>query len=187
MTQDLHVTIRTFRETDWEKVWGIIRPVFAEGEYYMFDPDINQDEAYKAWITAPKETFVAVDSNGDPIATYYIKPNQPTLGAHICNCGYIVSESARGKGLARSLCEHSCIQAKKMGFRGMQFNAVVSTNTVAVNLWLSLGFKKIGVIPDGFRSRKFGYVDILIMYQGCETPPHIVASSIDREQHAETD
>jgi len=131
----------------------------------MFDPNISKGEAYKAWITTPKKTFVAVDTNDNPIATYYLKPNQPTLGAHICNCGYIVSKSARGKGIARLLCEHSQIQAKEMGFRGMQFNAVVSTNTVAVNLWLSLGFEKVGVIPGGFYSSGSGYVDTYVMFK----------------------
>ncbi len=161
-----HYTIRPLQDGDWDPLWHqVIEPVFAEGESYMFDPNISQDEAYKVWATAPKETLVAVDSSDNPIATYYIKPNQPTLGAHICNCGYIVSASARGKGIARSLCEHSQIQAKEMGFRGMQFNAVVSTNTAAVNLWLSLGFKKAGVIHGGFHSSRSGYVDTYVMFK----------------------
>lgn len=161
-----HYTIRPLQDGDWDSLWHqVIEPVFSEGESYMFDPDISQDEAQKVWVAAPKETFVAVDSSDNPIATYYIKPNQPSLGAHICNCGYIVSPSARGKGIARSLCEHSQIQAKEMGFRGMQFNAVVSTNTVAVNLWLSLDFKKVGVVPGGFHSNRFGYVDTYVMFK----------------------
>ena len=166
MPQTQHYSIRPFREHDWDHLWQeVIRPAFSEGESYMFDPRITREEAYKIWIKTPQQIYVAVDGSDTPIATYYIKPNQPALGAHICNCGYIVSLSARGKGIARSLCEHSQIQAKEMGFRGMQFNAVVSTNTVAVNLWLSLGFRKVGVISGGFHSSRFGYVDTYVMFK----------------------
>jgi len=157
--------IRPFQESDWEALWQILSPILSEGETYAFSPETTQEEAYRLWITLPQQTFVAYDALGRLVGTYYIKPNQPTLGAHICNCGYMVHPQHRGRGIARMLCDHSLEQAKEIGFRGMQFNAVVSTNTIAVKLWLDMGFEKIGTIAGGFYSRTQGYVDSYVMFK----------------------
>ncbi len=159
------IKIRPFQKEDWEALWQILQSVFREGETYTFSPALSEEEAYSVWITLPQETYVAVDKKNSIIGTYFIKPNQPTLGAHICNCGYIVSSAHRGKGMARMLCLHSLEQANILGFKGMQFNAVVSTNPIAVALWLKLGFEKIGTVPGGFKSPTYGYVDTYIMFK----------------------
>jgi len=159
------ITIRPFQESDWASLWQILSPILAEGETYTFSPNSTEKEAYTFWITLPQQTFVAYNSLNQLIGTYTIKPNQPALGAHICNCGYMVHPKYRGKGIARALCQHSLVQATEMSFRGMQFNAVVSTNTIAVNLWLDMGFEKIGTIPGGFYSRTQGYVDSFVMFR----------------------
>ena len=101
------IQIRTFEKRDWPAVWKIIEPVFRAGETYPFSPDITEEEAHQVWIEMPAATFVAVDDSNEVLGTYYIKPNQPALGAHVCNCGYIVAENARGKGIASQMCEHS--------------------------------------------------------------------------------
>jgi GNAT superfamily N-acetyltransferase len=77
----------------------------------------------------------ACDDPGLVTGTYYIKPNQPGLGAHVCNCGYVVAPNAQGEGIASQMCEHSQAQAMTMGFRAMQFNCVVATNERAIRLW----------------------------------------------------
>ena len=161
----LDISIRPFEKKDWDVLWSIIAPIFHAGETYMFSPDTNKEEAYKLWIDTPMETFVATDINNNILGTYYIKANQPTLGAHICNCGYMVSPDARGVGIARNMCKHSQQEAISRGFRGMQYNAVVSTNTRAVKLWESLGFEKIGIIPEGFNHKRLGFVDAYIMFK----------------------
>ncbi|UCD78622.1 MAG: GNAT family N-acetyltransferase [Desulfobacterales bacterium] len=157
--------IRKFKETDWGQVWPIIKRVFRAGETYAFSPKITEEEAHKVWIELPQETYVAADQNSALLGTYYIKPNQPGLGAHVCNCGYIVSESARGKGIATRMCEHSQQVAVDLGFRAMQFNLVVSTNAGAISLWKKLGFQVIGKLPKAFNSKSVGYVDALVMYK----------------------
>jgi len=162
------ITIRPFRQEDWEALYPLLQQVFQEGETYTFSPTISKEESYRVWITLPQETYVAVDKEQKILGTYYIKPNQPALGAHICNCGYIVSPKHRGKGIARKLCLHSLREAKVLGFRGMQFNAVVSTNHVAIHLWETLGFKKIGSVPGAFHSPSYGYVDTYIMFSALE-------------------
>jgi ribosomal protein S18 acetylase RimI-like enzyme len=159
------ITIRVFQEHDWTETWKVIAPVFRAGETYAFSPDITAEEAYRVWIEAPAATFVAVDSDNVIVGTYYIKPNQPALGAHVCNCGYIVDEHARNQGLASLMCEHSQTQAVAMGFLAMQYNLVVATNESAVRLWKKHGFEIIGTLPKSFRHSRFGLVDAHIMYK----------------------
>jgi ribosomal protein S18 acetylase RimI-like enzyme len=157
--------IRPYKENDWPKVWRILEPVFRAGETYAFSRDISEEDAHKAWVLTPKETYVAVDQDGTILGTYYIKPNQPGQGSHICNCGYIVAENARGQGIASTMCEHSQGEAVAQGFRAMQYNLVVSTNSGAVRLWKKLGFEVVGTIPEAFRHPLHGYVDAFVMYK----------------------
>ena len=160
--------IRNYRETDWEQVWPIIEKEFRLGETYAFSPEITEQEAHKVWIETPRETYVAVADDSGILGTYYIKPNQPGLGSHVCNCGYIVSEQERGQGVASGMCEHSQQMALKLGFKAMQFNLVVSTNKGAIRLWKKLGFQIIGTLPKAYKSKKAGYIDALVMYKHFE-------------------
>jgi ribosomal protein S18 acetylase RimI-like enzyme len=116
----------------------------------------------------PAATFVAQGAGQRVLGTYYLKPNQPTLGAHVCNCGYVVAEQARGQGIASAMCEHSQSEARALGFRAMQFNLVVSTNEGAIRLWRKHGFAVVGVLPGAFRHARLGYVDALVMYKQLE-------------------
>jgi len=157
--------IRNFEERDWKSVWRLIETVFRAGETYAYAPDITEDEAYEVWVEKPSATFIAKDENSEIIGTYYIKPNQPGLGSHVCNCGYIVMKKARGKGVAAALCEHSQREAVSRGFRAMQYNFVVSTNETAVRLWKRQGFEIVGTVPQAYRHSKHGFVDAFVMYK----------------------
>jgi ribosomal protein S18 acetylase RimI-like enzyme len=156
--------IREVTETDWPALWPILREAFATGDTYPYPSDISEADAKRAWIDAPDATFVAVEDD-EILGTYYLKTNQPGLGSHICNAGYIVAKAARRRGLGRTLCSHSMEEARRRGFRSMQFNLVVSTNEGAVKLWKDMGFAVIGTVPGGFNHRDHGYVDALIMFQ----------------------
>ena len=157
--------IRPFEDQDWKSVWLILEPIFRLGETYAFSPDITEQEAYKVWIEVPAKSFVALDDSGKLIGTYYIKPNQPALGSHVCNCGYAVSEKARGQGVASLMCEHSQQEAKKMDFRAMQYNLVVSTNQGAIRLWQKHGFRIVGCLSGAFKHQQLGFVDAFVMYK----------------------
>lgn len=159
------IKIRLYKDNDWPAVWKILEPVFRAGETYAFSRDISEEKAQTKWISVPKATYVAEDNDGEILGTYYIKPNQPGAGAHICNCGYIVSENARGQGIASKMCEHSQHEAVAQGFRAMQYNLVVSSNEGAVRLWKKLGFDIIGTVPEAFRHPTLGYVDAYVMYK----------------------
>lgn len=157
--------IRPFEERDWAAIWRIMEPVFRAGETYAYAPEISEAEAHRVWVELPIVTFVAVDEKDHPLGTYYIKPNQPGLGAHVCNCGYIVDANARGKGIASAMCEHSQQVAVTQGFRAMQYNLVVSTNTGAVRLWQAHGFAIAGTLPKAFCHQRLGFVDAFVMYK----------------------
>ena len=159
------ITIRPYQPSDWPAVWAIVAPVFRAGETYAFSPDIGEGETRRVWVEMPKRTYVAVDDDGNIVGTYYIKPNQPALGAHVCNCGYIVAEAARGKGIASIMCEHSQRQAVKLGFKSMQYNLVVATNVIAISIWKRNGFEIVGTLPEAFRHPRLGLVDAHVMYK----------------------
>lgn len=156
--------IREMTRSDFESFWPCFESIIKAQETYAFDPKMNLEQAYELWCELPEKTFVFVNG-GEVLGSYYIKPNGMGPSDHICNCGYMVTTAARGRGIARQLCEHSQQIAIELGFEAMQFNSVVSSNEVAVNLWQQLGFEIIGTIPRAYRHCKLGYVDSYIMYK----------------------
>lgn len=159
------IEIRCFQPDDWPATWSIIHPVFVAGETFPCSPKITEAEARHYWVESPSATYVSLNGGGEITGSYYIKPNQPLLGAHVCNCGYTVGLSFRGQGIAAAMCEHSQSEARRQGFRAMQYNLVVATNRVAVHLWKNQGFRVVGTLPDAFRHIRLGFVDALVMYK----------------------
>lgn len=160
------IVIRPYAGDDWDNVWPVLEPVFRAGETYPYPRDISAAQAHEAWTTGGKAVFVAVDeSTGAFLGTYYLRSNFEGAGSHICNCGYVVAEHARGRGVAARMCEHSQVEAIARGYRAMQYNLVVSTNESAVHLWKKMGFTIIGTIPEAFRHPRFGFVDAYVMYK----------------------
>lgn len=161
------LVIRPFADEDFDAVWSIFESIVSKGETYAYDPSTDRGGAYELWIKKPEQTYVAV-LDGEIVGTYYLKANQPSLGAHVCNCGYMVAEPARGQGVATALCMHSQQIARSLGYKAMQFNLVVSTNERAVRLWQKLGYQIVGTIPRAFRHRALGYVEAYVMYKWLE-------------------
>jgi len=159
------LVIRPHQDRDWPTVWALLRNTFLDGDTYAFAPDSTEAEIHRAWIEVPHATFVACAPDGAVLGTYYLKPNQPGLGAHVCNCGYVVARSVQGRGIASAMCKHSQEQALGHGFRAMQFNLVVSTNLRAVALWQRLGFEIVGTLRGAFRHAQLGEVDAHVMYK----------------------
>ena len=156
--------IREAQNDDFKAIWPIFQQIVAAGDTYAYNRDINQQEAQRVWMELPAKTFV-VEQDGQIVGTYYIKTNQQGPGAHVCNCGYMVAASARGRGLARAMCEHSQQVAIELGYQAMQFNFVASTNTGAIRLWHKLGFETVGCLPKAFEHSSEGFVDALVMYR----------------------
>jgi len=149
----------------WPEMWAFMHDVFASGASYPVAPDISEIDAKRYWFHPEKTIFAACGADGSVLGTYYIRANQPDLGDHICNCGYMVSPQARGQGVATQMCRHSQDIAREMGFRGMQYNLVVVTNTAAVSLWTREGFHIVGTLPQAFRHKTDGFVDAYVMFK----------------------
>lgn len=159
------IAIEAARPQDWPGIWAIVEPVARAGETYPYPRDISAEQARPYWMAAPVAAYVARDAAAHIVGAYYLKPNQPGLGAHVCNAGYLVDAAARRQGVASALCRHSQDEARRLGYRAMQFNLVVSTNEAAVRLWRSLGFAQVGTLPGAFRHARYGEVDAYVMYK----------------------
>lgn len=156
--------IRRANDADKDSVWEIIKAVIKGGDTYVFDPATPREEMIEYWFSSEKNVYVA-DEDGEILGTFWIKANQPGLGDHVANAAYMVSPKAHGRGIGRTLGEYSIKEAARLGFLAMQFNFVVSSNTAAVSLWQSLGFKIIGTAPNAIRHTKLGPTDAYIMYR----------------------
>jgi L-amino acid N-acyltransferase YncA len=158
------ITIRKAEEADFEAIWPIFHQVVRRGDTYTYDPETTRGQAHSIWMSGGHSTYVAC-VDGRVVGTYILKPNQPGLGSHVANAGYMVGVDGRGKGVGRAMCEHSLDEARRMGFRAMQFNIVVSTNESAVALWKKLGFSVVGTLPRAYRHRELGLVDAYVMHR----------------------
>ncbi len=156
--------IRKAAEADFESIWPIFHEVAAAGETYAYARDTSKEEARRLWMDLPRKTFVA-EEEGTVLGTYYIKTNQAGPGSHVCNCGYMVASTARARGVATAMCEHSQKVAVEMGYKAMQFNFVAESNEQAVRLWRRLGFETVGRLPKAFCHPAEGLVDALVMYK----------------------
>lgn len=150
---------------DWPAIWPIWHTVVAAGETYTYDPGTDEATARTLWMQPPPaEVWVAVE-DARVVATALLRPNQPGLGDHVANAGFMVDPAAAGRGIGRALAERVLERARERGFAAMQFNAVVSTNTRALTLWRSLGFEIVGTVPEAFRHPRHGAVDLHIMHR----------------------
>jgi L-amino acid N-acyltransferase YncA len=147
-----------------EAVWGIFQEVIAAGDAYVFEAGTTREEFEAYWFAPWCHAHVAVDGD-EVVGSYIVKANQPGRGSHVANASYMTAASARGRGIAGEMCRHSLRLAKSLGFRAMQFNIVVATNTVAVGLWQKHGFRIAGTLPGAFRHETLGDVDAHVMFR----------------------
>jgi ribosomal protein S18 acetylase RimI-like enzyme len=157
-------TVRAASAEDRHEIWRILEPMIRAGETYTLPRDMTREEALDYWFFGGHEVFVA-EANGRVVGTYFLQANQRGGGAHVANCGYVTATGAEGQGVARAMCAHSLEQAKKRGFRAMQFNFVVASNERASKLWQSFGFEIVGRLPGAFLHPVKGYTDAYVMYR----------------------
>jgi L-amino acid N-acyltransferase YncA len=156
--------IRPATNADHDAIWNIFHEIIATGDTYAFDPQMPREEALAYWFRADTHTYIA-ERNGGVVGTYILRPNQSGPGSHVANAAFMVALDAEGAGVGRRMAEHCLSEARRMGFRAMQFNFVVSTNNRAIPLWDQLGFKIVGTLPGAFRHPEKGYVDVYVMYR----------------------
>jgi GNAT superfamily N-acetyltransferase len=147
----MEITTRRATQSDRGAIWEIFREVIAAGDTYPIEPTIPREQALAYWFKHDARVYVA--------------ENQAAGGSHVANAGFIVAKETRGQGIGRAMGEHCLKEARRLGFRAMQFNFVVSTNESAVKLWQDLGMKIVGTLPGAFRHPTREYVDVYVMYQ----------------------
>ena len=161
----MSITIRPGTRTDDDALWNVLEPTLRAGETYPQPCDISRADALKYWWKPEHTIMVAEDETGRVVGTYYIKANSTGPAAHVANGGYMTLPDAWGHGVGRALCTHSLEEARRQGYRAVQFNLVIATNTRAIHLWRSCGFEIVGRLPGAFEHPTKGFVDALIMFQ----------------------
>jgi L-amino acid N-acyltransferase YncA len=157
--------IRVATDDDWRAIFPFFSAIVEAGETYAYPEHLSSQEAYDYWMAKPPgRTVVAVDA-GTVVGTATMGPNRPGRGAHVATASFMVDPAYSGQGVGRALGAHVIAWARQAGYRAMQFNAVVETNTAAVRLWEALGFEILATVPQAFDHRVHGYVGLHVMYQ----------------------
>lgn len=155
--------IREATEGDWPAIFPFWKRIVEAGETYAYPLGLTSAEARDLWLEKPPgRTVVAVDGD-EVLGSAKMGPNRPGRGAHIATGSFMVDRPGRGVG--RALGGHLVDWATAAGYHGIQFNAVVETNAVAVHLWRALGFAIIGTVPEAFRHSTEGLVGLHVMYR----------------------
>lgn len=156
--------IRAFMDQDIEDMVSIWNDVVEEGIAFPQEDCLN-DESAKIFFESQSHCAVAINDDNKVVGLYILHPNNVGRCGHICNASYAVDASCRGKHIGEKLVLDCLKQAKKLGFQIMQFNAVVEGNLHARHLYERLGFKQLGTIENGFRSKDGSYVNICPYYR----------------------
>jgi GNAT superfamily N-acetyltransferase len=156
--------IREASGSDWPEIWPIVEATVRAGDTYAYPQDLGEDEARSLWMADPPAATVVATTDGEVLGTARMGPNRDGPGAHIGTASFMVSPAVRGHGVGRALATYVVDWHRRQGYRGIQFNAVVETNTAAVALWRSLGFEIVGTVPGAFKHPEQGYVGLHVMF-----------------------
>ena len=155
------IEIRKYDETDLPRMTAIWNAVVEEGNAFPQSLPLGNDAA--EFFAA--QSFVGVaETNGEIVGLYILHPNNVGRCGHIANASFAVDGRMRGRHIGEKLVRHCLITAKALGFRILQFNAVVASNAAAITLYEKLGFVRLGTIPEGFYNKTGEYDDIFVYY-----------------------
>ena len=171
------IRIRPAADSDWAGIWPFLQPVLAAGETYTYPQDISEEDAREAWLPKPPWHVLVAELTevpdgladqvavGDVVGLVKVGPNQGGRGAHVANASFVVDPAISGRGVGRALAGAALEQCRQLGFRAMQFNAVVAANTRATELWKSLGFTVLATVPEAFDHPTEGLVGLHVMHR----------------------
>jgi GNAT superfamily N-acetyltransferase len=157
--------IRVATADDWPRIWPFFDAIVAAGETYAYPEGLTPEAARSVWMEPPPGRTVVAETGDTILGSAKIGPNRPGRGAHIATASFMVDPAHQGHGTGRALGRYAVDWARDAGYHGMQFNAVVETNTVAVRLWQALGFEILTTVPEAFDHQRHGLVGLHIMYQ----------------------
>ncbi len=156
----MDIELRPIKKADLPQAAAIWNDVVTAGDSFPGDQILSEAEVWEMFVTQT-ETICAVKGD-ELVGVYILHPNNIGRCAHIANASYAVKAGMRRQGIGRLLVEDCLARTKSHGFRGLQFNAVVASNTVAIALYLKLGFKVLGTVTGGYRDKDGHYRDTLI-------------------------
>jgi GNAT superfamily N-acetyltransferase len=159
------VRIRAATDEDWPRIWPFFAAIVAAGETYAYPEDLTPETARPLWLEPPPGHTVVAEDAGTILGSAKMGPNRPGRGSHIATASFMVDPAHGGRGVGSALGRYAVDWATEQGYLGMQFNAVVETNVVAVRLWQSLGFEILATVPEAFESKTHGRVGLHVMYR----------------------
>ena len=158
------ITIRKYQHQDMAPAMDIWNEVVREGVAFPQVEELTKQEA-DSFFTSQSHTAVAEDNDtGEIVGLYILHPNNVGRCGHICNTSYAVKSGRRGLHIGEQLVKDSLVMGARLGFRILQFNAVVAANVHALHLYERLGFTRLGSIPQGFLMKDGRYEDIILLY-----------------------
>lgn len=158
--------IRPYRESDLEGMRAIWNAIVEAGNAFPQVYPLSAEEAAKFFAQQSLSAVAVIDDV--VFGLYILHPNNVGRCGHVANASYGVAERSRGLGLGRELVKDSLAQAARLGFRGIQFNAVVASNVGAMHLYEDLGFARVGTIPGGYLNGYGAFEDMHIYYRDCK-------------------
>ena len=164
MKKGIEIRIRGFQDGDAEEAAAIWNQVVEDGEAFPQEEGLTAEEALRFF---KEQSFTGVAEEADSgrlLGLYILHPNNVGRCGHICNASYAVASDVRGRHIGERLVRDCIRQARALGFKILQFNAVVKTNAGARHLYEKIGFTQLGVIPGGFRMKDGRYEDICPYY-----------------------
>lgn len=158
------IIVKPYETKNVKAAVGIWNEVVRAGIAFPQEEELDEitgDEFFKA----QSFTGLAVDeASGEILALYILHPNNVGRCSHISNASYAVRADLRGRHIGEIIVKHCIEKARELGFRILQFNAVVASNIHARNLYKRLGFIELGKIPGGFRMKNGTFEDIVPQY-----------------------
>ena len=159
------ITIREYTEQDLPSMVKIWNEIVSEGNAFPQDVELDLDQARDFFAS---QTYCGVAETDKIVGLYVLHPNNVGHCGHICNASFAVSAEERGKSIGEFLVRHCIYIAPKFGFHILQFNAVLSSNIPAINLYDKLGFKRIGQVKNGYAFADGSYGDITLFYKNLD-------------------
>ncbi|MBQ5429114.1 MAG: GNAT family N-acetyltransferase [Neisseriaceae bacterium] len=159
----MSLIIQEFCQDDIPQITALWNAIVADGVAFPQDTPLTENQA-AAFFGEQSFTGVGKNPQGQVVGLYILHPNNVGRCAHIANASYAVDNGYRGQKIGEKLVKHSLQKARELGFKIMQFNAVVASNETALRLYQKLGFTQLGVIKNGFRLNNGEFVDIIPHY-----------------------
>lgn len=159
----MDIAFHSFKKEETSLLTAIWNEIVSEGVAFPGE-ELYTEKTFEGFLNE-QSAVTCLLLEGELAGFYILHPNNIGRCSHVANAGYAISKKFRGRHLGSLLVENSLLEAKRLGFKGMQYNAVVSGNQAAITIYKRVGFEIIGTIPEGFRLKNGDYSDMHIMYK----------------------